>query len=238
MQLAPGLHRIGNDLVAAFLVVTPDGLTLVDAGIPGQWRDLLAELDAIGKTPRDIRGVVLTHGDGDHLGYAERLRRDFGVPVYAHPADIARASGAEKAPSNPLGPKKLGPTLRFLSYAMTHGGFTSAHVKELLPVEDGDVLDLPGSPHIVGLPGHSPGSIAVWFPSVDAVMVGDGLTTRHVLTGAEGPAPAPFTDDPAAALASLDRLGALDATWVLPGHGPVWNGGTAELVRRVRAAAA
>ncbi len=54
----------------------------------------------------------------------------------------------------------------------------------------------PGSPRIIGMPGHSPGSIAIHVPAADAVFVGDALTTRHVLTGEHGPQPAPFTDDP------------------------------------------
>lgn len=56
------------------------------------------------------------------------------------------------------------------------------------------------------MPGHSAGSIAIHVPLVDAVFVGDGLTTRHVTTGVTGPQPAPFTDEPARALESLDVL--------------------------------
>jgi glyoxylase-like metal-dependent hydrolase (beta-lactamase superfamily II) len=74
-------------------------------------------------------------------------------------------------------------------------------------------------------------------PEADAMFVGDGLTTRHVLTGQRGPQPAPFTDDREQALASLDRLGEVQAKWVLPGHGTPWNGGVQEAVRQVRAAA-
>jgi len=44
MELTPSLHRIGNDIVAAYLVVMPEGVTVIDAGLPGLWRDLVAEL--------------------------------------------------------------------------------------------------------------------------------------------------------------------------------------------------
>ncbi|MGX5694939.1 MBL fold metallo-hydrolase [Agromyces soli] len=237
MELRPGLHRIGNDLVACYLVVDDSGITLVDAGIPGQWPELLAELAALGRGLDDIRGIVLTHGDSDHIGFAERLRREYGVPVHVHAADAARARGEEKT-SPPWGRVRLAPTAQFLWYAARRGGLRPEPVREVVPVEPGDVLDLPGRPRLVGMPGHSPGSIAVHVPVVDAVFVGDALTTRHVLTGAEGPAPAPFTDDPTEALASLDRLSAIEASWVLPGHGAPWNGGVAEASRLVRAAAA
>jgi glyoxylase-like metal-dependent hydrolase (beta-lactamase superfamily II) len=73
-------------------------------------------------------------------------------------------------------------------------------------------------------------------PSVEAAFVGDALTTRHVLTGAEGPAPAPFTDEPERALASLDAIARLDASWLLPGHGMPWRGDLQDAVAAVRGA--
>jgi glyoxylase-like metal-dependent hydrolase (beta-lactamase superfamily II) len=232
MELAPGLHRIGSDIVALHLVVTDDGITLIDAGLPGHWREFRRELDALGRGLSDVRGVVLTHGDSDHVGFAERLRRDHGVPVYVHEADADRATGT-KPPATPAGPKRLGPMLGFAWYALRRGGARTTFLTEVVPVRDGDILDLPGSPRVISLPGHSPGSIAVHVPEVEALFVGDGLTTRSVLTGATGPQPAPFTDDRAEALRSLDRLDGVEAAWVLPGHGAPWTGGVAELRRRV-----
>jgi len=232
MRLAPNLHRVGNDIVAVYLVDTPDGVTVIDAGLAGQYADFIAELAAMGRSVDDVRGVVLTHGDTDHIGFAERLRREHGVPVYVHEADAARARG-EVSTKPAWGHMKLGATAKFLWYAARKGGLRTTPVAEVVPVHDGDVLDLPGSPRVIGMPGHSPGSIAVHVPAVDAVFVGDALTTRHVLTGADGPQPAPFTDDPDDAIASLQRLTGLDATWVLPGHGTPWNGGVDEAVRLV-----
>jgi len=103
---------------------------------------------------------------------------------------------------------------------------------------DGEELDLPGSPRIIHVPGHTPGSVAVHVAAADALFVGDAMTTRSVLTGERGPRPAPFTLDPEAALASLAKLEAIPASWVLPGHGPPWRGGVAEAIRQVRQVAA
>ena len=41
MKLGPSLHRIGNDIVAAYLVDTPEGVTVIDAGLAGHWNDLV-----------------------------------------------------------------------------------------------------------------------------------------------------------------------------------------------------
>ncbi|MET0495810.1 MAG: MBL fold metallo-hydrolase [Actinoplanes sp.] len=234
MRLAPHLHRIGNDIVAAYLVDTDEGITIIDAGLPGHWADLKAELATLGRPLSDIRGLVLTHGDSDHTGFAERLRRDHGVPVYVHEADAARARGETKT-SPPFGPMKLGATAGFFWYAMRKGIFRAKHLTSVTTVTDGQVLDLPGAPRIIGLPGHSPGSIAIHVPVADALFVGDAMTTRHVLTGKRGPQPAPFTDDPQLALASLGHLEDVPATWVLPGHGAPWSGGVTEAIRAIKA---
>jgi glyoxylase-like metal-dependent hydrolase (beta-lactamase superfamily II) len=172
---------------------------------------------------------VLTHGDSDHIGFAERLRREHGVPVFVHEADAERAKGGKK-PANGKQSMKLGALVGFLGYFLRKGGARVPPLTEVVTVRDGETLDLPGAPRIIGLPGHSAGSIAVHVPIADAVFVGDGLTTRHVLTGATGPAPAPFTDEPEQALASLQHLLPTGATWVLPGHGAPWGGGVAAAV--------
>lgn len=237
MQLGPSLHRIGNDLVPVHLVADERGVTIIDAGLPGHWRELLAELDAMGRRLDEVRGLVLTHGDSDHIGFAERLRRETGAPVYVHEADAARARG-EESTSPAWGRMRIGPLSRFLWYSMRRGALRTPPLGEVVAVHDGEVLELPGSPRIISLPGHSPGSIAVHVPAADAVFVGDALTTGHVLTGVEGPQPAPFTDDPEAALAALHRLDGIEAHWLLPGHGAPWSGGVAAAVAEVERVAA
>ena len=237
MQIANGLHRIGSDTVNSYLVVTGDGVTVFDAGLPRYWSLLNAELARLGKTLDDVRALVLTHGDTDHIGFAARLSREKGIAAYLHPADDGRARLEVKKPNSGWGPVKAGPLAGFLWYSALHGGLRIRPAGELRPAEDGQVLDVPGAPRIIHVPGHTPGSIAVHVPAADALFIGDTMTTRNVLTGATGPKPAPFTLEPGQAIASLGRLSEVDATWVLPGHGPAWNGGVADAVRLTREAA-
>ena len=238
MQIASGLRRVGSDLVNSYLIVEQDGVTIIDAGLPGYWKLLQAELAALGKSLDDVRALVLTHGDTDHIGFAARLHRETGIAAYIHQADVDRARLKVKKPRSGWGPVKIGPLSRFLWYSTRHGGLRIRPATGLQAVADNDVLDVPGSPRIIHTPGHTPGSIAVHVPDLDALFLGDTMTTRNVLTGATGPKPAPFTLEPQQAVASLDRLEGVNATWLLPGHGPAWDGGVPEAVRLIREAAA
>ena len=238
MQIAKGLHRIGSDTVNSYLVVGEGGVTIIDAGLPRYWNLLKRELERLGLTLSDVRALILTHGDSDHIGFAARLHREKGIPAYLYPTDDDRARLKVKKPNSGWGPVKAGPLAGFLWYSAREGGLRIRPAGHLRPVEDGQVIDVPGTPRIIHVPGHTPGSVAVHVPAVDALFIGDTMTTRNVLTGVTGPKPAPFTLEPGQALASLGRLGEVDATWVLPGHGPAWDGGVAEAVRLTREAAA
>ncbi|HEX9064294.1 MAG TPA: MBL fold metallo-hydrolase [Streptosporangiaceae bacterium] len=237
MKIADGLYRIGSDIVNSYLVVDQGGVTIIDAGLPGYWNLLTAELARLNLTLDDVRALVLTHGDSDHIGFAGRLSRERGIPAYLHPADADRARLEVKKSARGWGPIKPGPLARFMWYSAREGGLRARPAGELRPVRDGEVLDVPGEPRIIHVPGHTPGSVAVHVPAVDALFLGDTMTTRNVLTGVTGPKPAPFTLQPQQAIESLGRIDKIDATWVLPGHGPAWNGGVSEAVKLIRQAA-
>ena len=237
MQIASGLYRVGSDIVNSYLIVDTDGVTIIDAGLPGDWKALQAELASIGKSLGDVRALILTHGDTDHIGFAARLYRETGIAACVHEADADRARLIVKKPNSGWGPVKIGPLAGFLWYSARRGGLRIKPATELRTIADNEVLDVPGSPRIIHTPGHTPGSVAVHVPALGALFAGDTMTTRNVLTGVTGPKPAPFTLKPEQAIASLDRIQDIDATWLLPGHGPAWDGGVPRAVQLIRDAA-
>jgi glyoxylase-like metal-dependent hydrolase (beta-lactamase superfamily II) len=70
MRIRDSLHRLGNGTVNSYLVADGTDVTIIDAGVPGYWGDLPAELVAMGRTLADVRALVLTHGHSDQIGFA------------------------------------------------------------------------------------------------------------------------------------------------------------------------
>jgi glyoxylase-like metal-dependent hydrolase (beta-lactamase superfamily II) len=238
-QIGPGIHRIGNGLVNAYLLEEGGEITLVDAGLPGYWGQLPRGLAAMGRTLDDVRAVVLTHAHQDHIGCAERLRRERGIPVRVHADDAALARGEVKAQRDQRGPGFRGASVfaiaRFAGVGLRFG-LGGTPILEVTTFDDGATLDVPGAPRVVHVPGHTAGSAALHVASRDAVFVGDAFVTRDMVTGRLGPRfSAAFNADNRQAIASLARLEGLAANLILPGHGEPFRGGIDEAVRLVRA---
>jgi len=237
LEIAPGIRRLGHDsIVNAYLVEDGTEVTIVDAGLSGLWNDLPAELAAMGRTLDDIRAIVLTHGHSDHIGFAERGRVERGWPVSVHELAAALARGEVPNPAKGGGPMRPLPLLGFLWWSLRHGARTR-HLGAVSTYCDGATLDVPGSPRVTLVPGHTPGSAVLHFAGHGALLVGDALCTYAVTTGRSGPQIAPFSADPQLALTNLSRIEGIEATLVLPGHGLEWKGSPAEAVQFARSEA-
>ncbi|RME07775.1 MAG: MBL fold metallo-hydrolase, partial [Anaerolineae bacterium] len=78
----------------SYLLIGTDGLTLIDCDLPRRAQHILAAIARLGYTPRDLKRILLTHADGDHVGGLAALRAASGAAVYAHPFEAdALAAG-------------------------------------------------------------------------------------------------------------------------------------------------
>ena len=175
-----GIHRLEHAWTNLYLVASGRDLLLVDAGLPATERLLAHAVRSLGRGPEDIRALVLTHGHFDHIGVAARLRSRFGTPVYAHPADhyIAAHPYRYRRERSPfLYPLRYPKDLMFLGRMAAAGALAVPGVAGVQPLTQ-DVLDtLPGRPTLVPVPGHTAGSVALWFADRDALITGDALVT-------------------------------------------------------------
>jgi glyoxylase-like metal-dependent hydrolase (beta-lactamase superfamily II) len=229
-ELVPGVWRAGTRFVNWYVVDGgAAGLTLIDAGLPGYRKQLDQSLAQIGRTPADVRAVVLTHGHIDHIGFADVLAAS-GATIHLHPDDMTLANDPKtnKADSKSLKYLAWPGTLAFVAHAVRNGVTRPAPMPTVVPLVDGDAADVPGQPSVTHAPGHTDGSCVLEFREHGVVFVGDLLCTLSFFTGRSAD---PQLQTRASnrssdqAMQSLDRLGGIAARTVLPGHGVPWHDG-------------
>jgi glyoxylase-like metal-dependent hydrolase (beta-lactamase superfamily II) len=243
-QVAPGVHRLGDHGVNFYLIESPDGLILVDAGVPAHLEQLRGLLAGLGRSLADIRAVLLTHGHLDHTGLARTLQ-EAGAVIWIHGRDAAILRDGPRSVSRYAKPERSmlpyllrRPSALALPLQLARAGaFTAPTVRGARVFDADQVLEnVPGAPQAVVLPGHTPGSAAYLFADRGLLFTGDALVTVDAFSGHTGPALVSrcFTHDSQAALAALDRLDELKADLLLPGHGEPFADGVRAATQQAR----
>jgi glyoxylase-like metal-dependent hydrolase (beta-lactamase superfamily II) len=237
--ITDGVYRLGTRLVNFYLVEEDGRYTVVDAGLPGYFDQVPAALEALGAGLADIKAVVLTHPDGDHIGIAERLRSEAQATVYVHEADaqMARTGRIKDTEGNVLGHLWRPTAMKLIAHMAANGGVRPKRVVDVATFTDGAVLDVPGSLRVIATPGHTYGHASLLLERDGGVLfTGDALCGRNPLTGRVGPQvmPTAFNTSTDQALASLDRLEGVPARTLLFGHGDPWTEGAATAVESAR----
>lgn len=179
MRIADGLYSLGDQSggeVRAFLIDDGAGLTLVDTLLDqgGKW--VLAELASIGKQPGDLKRIILTHAHQSHLGGLAALKKATGARVYSHDweADIIQGKRKVEVPKTtklwPQKPLKIYPLQ--VAFVLGLGMPPPCEVDENL--KDGDHV---GPLTVMHAPGHTPGSLAFYWPERKALICGDIVVT-------------------------------------------------------------
>lgn len=234
-----GTHAIAPDLAFRRVMIanviftglpgSPDGKwVLVDAGMMGGAKAILAAAETRFGSGSRPAAIVLTHGHFDHVGALEELVRQWDVPVMAHELEFPYLDGRAAYP--PPDPSVGGGMMSILSRFYPRGPINVRRHLQPLPA-DGSIPVMPGW-RWIHTPGHTPGQVALWRESDRALIAADALiTTRQesayaVMTQRpelHGP-PMYYTQDWDKARDSVERLAALEPELVVTGHGPALRG--------------
>lgn len=160
--------------------------------------DDISDIEAIVKKHGlKVNMIVITHAHIDHIGGAYKLRELTGAPVYMHEADTLLS-------------ERLDVQAEWL------GVETPENPGIDTPAREGDLLRAGAlEARVIHTPGHTPGSISLYFAAEKKLIAGDTL-----FLGSIGRTDLPGGDKDAITDSIQQKLYKLpEDTMVIPGHG-------------------
>ena len=195
--------------VNCYLLKTDSGFYLIDTGMTNARRQLDAELERQGCRPGDLRLILLTHGDFDHIGNAIFLRQKFASQIAIHTEDVGMLENGDMFWHRKFDNRLLRGLMKtFMPLKKENRGTPDIFLEESASLS---AYGLEAT--IYNTPGHSSGSICILTATGD-LFAGDLLTSS---TGK--PMLNSMMYDREGGLSSLERLKSLLITKVYPGHG-------------------
>ena len=213
----------------SYLVKSEERNLLIDTGLnfPRTFQSLRRGLSEAGVKPEKLTEILLTHFHVDHVGLIPRFKeasKDIKLLIHRVEAELSKLMSREfedyKEDVETFLKTNGAPSAIAMNLRRFHPAFfTPEAYQELstaLPLEDGQEISVGDySFQVIWTPGHSPGHICLYEPSLKILVSGDHLLptiTPHIAQFMENMDP--LTDY----LNSLEKIEKLDVEIVLPGH--------------------
>jgi glyoxylase-like metal-dependent hydrolase (beta-lactamase superfamily II) len=193
-----------------FLIVGKDGLTLIDAGLPGNAKNIRKQLQKDGLDYFSIKRILITHADADHYGAANDIRKETNAEIWAGKieADAMKTGGSSR------GLHSKGIAKLFYRLASKMFKSNPSPVDHIL--QNGDTLAIGGSLKVIATPGHTRGHLSYFLTGPKILFCGD---TIRIVNGALLPSIGGNTWDEKKAQESCALQLALKPSVICAGHG-------------------
>ena len=220
-EILPGFWQISeaNNFVNYYLWEWDGGVTLIDAGMPGDASKIMEAVLKLGYAIHNVKRIYITHMDVDHAGSAAKLQQATRAPVACHTVEKEFLEHPNRRRPAKLWVRPLAAVIMQLP---------KFRIQPLTPDEllvDGQAT--PEGFTVIHTPGHTPGHISLLHKEKRLLITGDALTN---FKGKMGPPVALYTPDMPNAQRSIWKLAKKygdDYDVIAFGHGPVilQNGG-------------
>jgi glyoxylase-like metal-dependent hydrolase (beta-lactamase superfamily II) len=205
----------------AYLLVSDDGVTLIDSGTTGQQGTIIEAISETGRTPADLKNILITHHHSDHTGSLASLVETTGAKAYVHPLDAPITRGDEPVAS-PNPDVRLGRMLKPLLMRLQPSRMPTVAIER--EVVDGDELPIGGGLKVVHTPGHTAGHVSYLWPQSGGVLFAGDAAGKLTEVGPPVGMFGMFTEDHEQAKESFRKLAALEFDTACFGHGGALTG--------------
>jgi HAE1 family hydrophobic/amphiphilic exporter-1 len=241
MQLGKNLEalevpmRLGANASTIYPVLMwdkKDGATLIDTGVPGSDQAIGEHLARLGLGWKDVRRIIITHQDIDHIGGASAAVMASNAEVLAHGDDIPYIQGDRRLLK--MDPNRIETMLQTVPAEQRErvrqlfANPPKVHVNRALV--DGEKLPYGGGIVVIHTPGHTPGHISLFLTADRLLISGDALRAENGVL--QGPSPTATPNLPQAT-ASLRKLLDYPIDRVLCYHGGLTNPGALARLREL-----
>jgi hydroxyacylglutathione hydrolase len=184
-------------------------LSLIDPGLAGKGKYKMEAIKKMGIGLKDIKRVIMTHTHFDHIGVLPEIREEIReAELWIHTLE---ADPIERGDERTVYGMEMFQQMCQMQYGFKPGAFTFRVDRKL---EGGETIEIGGmSWEVIHIPGHSMGSIALYYKPKKTLIPGDVIYAdyaigRFDLHGADG----------AELKKSLMRLAKQEVDILLPGH--------------------
>ncbi len=204
--------EFNGNIIHPTLLWDQEMAVLIDTGFSGQMEDLRVAMDKVGVSFDNLKVVILTHQDIDHIDSLPEIVRNCGsnIKVYAHELDKPYIQGDL-------------PLLKDAHIANPPKGKVDVALK------DGQELPYCGGIRVIHTPGHTPGHISLYLKQNKTLVAGDSM---YSVNGTLGGIHVPTTLDIKVARQSLKKYLDLDIESVVCYHGGLCNVNIKEQIRK------
>ena len=92
-MIADGVYYVGTKGLSSFLIATPEGLFLLDGGLPENAAAIAKNIEALGFSLRDVKYLLNSHAHFDHSGGLAALKAMTGAKLVASQGDRSALEG-------------------------------------------------------------------------------------------------------------------------------------------------
>lgn len=197
--------------VNCYLIKADTGFVLIDTGSSNARQELERELENARCFPGDLKLILITHGDFDHIGNAVYLREKYVTKIAMHSADVPIAEHGDML-ANRKNINFFSRMIAFLVPRLMRFGKSERFTPDIL-LYDGDHLsEFALDARVISIPGHSSGSIGI-------LTAGGDLLCGDLFENTVNPGLGSIMDDLTSAQASVEKLKGFTIATVYPGHG-------------------
>ena len=196
MKISDEVYALDSTKGNYVYLILAEEIILIDTGLPKNGIGILNELESMDIEPHDIKHILITHDDMDHVGSLALIEKASGAKIWASKEDIPYITGE-------INRHVIKRILNYIVKLKNPENINSYP-------KNGMIDDI----KVINTPGHTVGHACLLYK--DIMFVGDLFRTKN---GEITNGPSFANWDNAIIKKSIVKIDKYDFKWICPAHG-------------------